>query len=371
MGWMGYVLFFVLAAFATIAFTPICEKLAYKLDAVDYPSERRVNKKPTPRMGGVAIFFSVVCCVCVMRVGAKVFGWESPYASDVNYPVAFLGALVIFVVGAIDDAKQLRARWKLLGQVGAACIVASSGLLLSSIHNPINGGFIEFGWLSYPLTVFYLVAFSNIINLIDGLDGLAAGISAISAMTIFIFAIITARYDAAFLSIVLAGACVGFLRYNFNPASIFMGDSGALFLGFSLGAISLLAIARSAFVMSVMVPVLAAGIPVLDTAAAIWRRLRAHKSIGEPDKGHIHHRLLEAGYSQRKTVFIMWGWTLILAASGIVITETAGIVRILFALVVCAVTLSVIMRLHLLEPVLRHHYHPRERKENAGNESDE
>lgn len=371
MAWFEYGAFFVIAAVAAMALTPLCKTIATKVDAVDYPNERRVNKSPIPRMGGIAIFGGALICLAILGVGVEYLGFNSPFkndahldpgASSVNYPLALAGVTFMFLVGIVDDIKELRARYKLIGQIIAACIVATSGLLFSSIHNPFSDGFIEFGWLSYPLTVFYLVAFANVINLIDGLDGLAAGISAISATTIFVFAVITHRYDAAFCSIVIAGACIGFLRYNFNPASIFMGDSGALFLGFSLGAVSLLAIARSAFVMSVMVPVLAAGIPVLDTAAAILRRARAHRSIVEPDKGHIHHRLLEAGFSQRKTVLIMWGWTLILAASGIVITETTGFLRILFALIACAVTLYVVIKLRLLEPVLRHHYNPRERR---------
>lgn len=377
MVWFGYGAFFAIAAVAAMALTPLCKRIAIKADAVDYPNERRVNKTPIPRMGGIAIFGGVLICLVLLGIGIKFLGFANPFeivpypdpnASSVNYPLALAGVAFMFFVGIVDDVKQLRARYKFIGQIIAACIVTASGLLFSSIRDPFSSGFIEFGWFSYPLTVFYLVAFANVINLIDGLDGLAAGISAISAVTIFIFAVNTQRYDAAFCSIIIAGACVGFLRYNFNPASIFMGDSGALFLGFSLGAVSLLAIARSAFIMSVMVPVLAAGIPVLDTAAAILRRARAHRSIGEPDKGHIHHRLLEAGFSQRKTVLIMWGWTLILAASGIVITETTGFLRILFALIVCAVTLYVVLKFRLLEPVLRHHYSPRERgcdEENA------
>lgn len=368
MHWLGYGVFFALATIISIALTPLCKWLAFKADAVDYPNARRINKQPTPRLGGIAIFSSVFLCLGLLLVGIHSLELKDPFDSQINYPLALSGVVFMFFIGVIDDIVELRARFKLLGQVVAACIVAASGLLLSSMHNPIAGGYIEFGLLAYPITIFYLVAFANVINLIDGLDGLAAGISAISAITIFVFAVITQRYDAAFLSIVLAGACVGFLRFNFNPASIFMGDSGALFLGFSLGAISLLAIAKSAFIMSVMVPVLAAGIPVLDTAAAILRRIRAHRSIGEPDKGHIHHRLLEAGFSQRKTVLIMWGWTLILAVSGIVITETTGLMRILFTLVVCGVTLYVILKLHLLEPVLRHHYSPRGRADEPDTE---
>lgn len=367
MDWLECGVLFAVALIATIALTPLAKRLAVRLDAIDYPSSRRVNNRPIPRLGGVAILGGLLVCLIVLFIGMRWAGWRTPFVSypgmPVNYPVMAAGVLFMFAVGFVDDVISLRPRIKLAGQVIAATIVACSGLLLSSIHNPIGAGYLEFGWLAYPLTVFYLVAFANIINLIDGLDGLAAGICAISASTIFIFAIITHRYDAAVFSIALVGACIGFLRYNFHPASIFMGDSGALTLGFALGIVSLMAIARSALFVSLLVPVLAAGIPVLDTAFAIIRRLRAHKPIDAADKGHIHHRLLQAGFSQRKTVLVMWGWTLILALCGIFITETTGLMRIPFLLIILGVTAYMVVKLRLLDPVLLHHYHPRGRKD--------
>lgn len=367
MDWLECGVLFAVALIATIALTPVAKRLAIRLDAIDYPSSRRVNRRPIPRLGGTAILGGLLVCLLVLFAGMQWAGWRTPFTSypgmPVNYPVLLAGVLFMFAVGFVDDVISLRPRVKLVGQIIAATIVACSGLLLSSIHNPLGHGYIEFGWLAYPLTIFYLVAFANIINLIDGLDGLAAGICAISASTIFVFAIITHRYDAAVFSIALVGACIGFLRYNFHPASIFMGDSGALLLGFSLGIVSLMAIARSALFVSLLVPVLAAGIPVLDTAFAIIRRLRAHRPIDSADKGHIHHRLLQAGFSQRKTVLIMWGWTLILALCGIFITETTGLMRIPFMAIILGVTLYMVVKLKLLEPVLLHHYHPRGRKD--------
>ena len=357
MDWLECGVLFTVALIATIALTPLAKRLAVRLDAIDYPSSRRVNNRPIPRLGGAAILGGLFVCLLVLFVGMRWAGWRTPFVSYPGMPINYL----VMLVGFVDDVISLRPRIKFAGQVVAATIVAASGLLLSSIHNPFGPGFIEFGWLAYPLTIFYLVAFANIINLIDGLDGLAAGICAISASTIFIFAIITHRYDAAVFSIALAGACIGFLRYNFHPASIFMGDSGALTLGFALGIVSLMAIARSALFMSLLVPVLAAGIPVLDTAFAIIRRVRAHKPIDAADKGHIHHRLLQAGFSQRKTVLIMWGWTLILALCGIFITETTGVMRIPFMLIILGITIYMVVKLRLLDPVLLHHYHPRGR----------
>ena len=217
------------------------------------------------------------------------------------------------------------------------------------------------------------MAFANIINLIDGLDGLAAGITAISAMTIFVFSVLTARIDAAFMSIALFGVCVGFLRYDFHPASIFMGDSGALLLGFLLGIVSLFAVARSALFVSLLVPILAAGVPIIDTALAIVRRKRAHRPIDEADRGHIHHRLLEAGFSQRGTVLIMWGWTAVLSICAVFITELDGFARIPFVLIVAVVTCYGVFKLRLLQPVLLHHYNPRgkRKRDTDQNENEE
>jgi len=351
----------------TIALTPLARKLAIKLDAIDYPSARRVNMLPIPRMGGVAIFGGILAALAVAGFGVYAFGWVDPFIDyngiEVNYWGVLLGTVLIFLVGAVDDVVDLNPKAKMLGQIVAACVVAGSGLLFSSIHNPFGEGYIEFGWVAYPLTVFYLVAFANVINLIDGLDGLAAGITGISAITILLFAVLTGRFDAALFSVILVGVCAGFLKSNFFPASIFMGDSGALLLGFSLGVISLFAVARSALFVSLLVPILAAGVPILDTFFAIVRRKREHRPIDEADKGHIHHRLMRAGFSQRATVLIMWAWTALLAACGVIITWADNLVRIPIFLIACAVTAYAIVKLRLLGDALSHHFNPRRKPE--------
>ncbi len=364
MNWLKCGILLVVAIAATIAFTPLARRLAFATGAIDYPDKRRINTKPIPRMGGVAIFAGMVVSIIVLKVGVTFWGWIDPFYSylgfRINYWLLSAGVAFMFAVGFIDDVRNLSAKVKLLGQIVSACLVSASGLLLSNIQNPlVEGAFIDLGWLSYPITVFYLVAFANIINLIDGLDGLASGISAISAATIFTFAVLAHRFDAAILSVIIIGVCAGFLRSNFNPASIFMGDSGALLLGLALGIVSLLAVARSTLFISLMVPIMAAGVPVIDTAMAIIRRARAHQPIDAPDRGHIHHRLLSAGFSQRKTVLIMWGWTALLAVCSIVIAESDGLFRVAVIIVAAAVTIFFIMKLHLLDPVLLHHYNPR------------
>ncbi len=367
MDWLEYGVLFAVAAVATIALTPLARKLAIKLDAIDYPSARRVNMLPIPRMGGVAIFGGILAALAVAGFGVYAFGWVDPFIDyngiEVNYWGVLLGTVLIFLVGAVDDVVDLNPKAKMLGQIVAACVVAGSGLLFSSIHNPFGEGYIEFGWVAYPLTVFYLVAFANVINLIDGLDGLAAGITGISAITILLFAVLTGRFDAALFSVILVGVCAGFLKSNFFPASIFMGDSGALLLGFSLGVISLFAVARSALFVSLLVPILAAGVPILDTFFAIVRRKREHRPIDEADKGHIHHRLMRAGFSQRATVLIMWAWTALLAACGVIITWADNLVRIPIFLIACAVTAYAIVKLRLLGDALSHHFNPRRKPE--------
>ena len=375
MNWLECGILLAIAIAATIALTPLAKRIALFIGAIDYPDKRRINTKPMPRMGGIAIFGGMVISIIVLQIGTNLWGWINPFHSylgfRLNYWFLGLGICIMFAVGVIDDIKNLSAKAKLLGQIVSACFVASSGLLLSNIQNPfVDGEFIEFGLWAYPITVFYLVAFANIINLIDGLDGLASGISAISAATIFMFSVMSVRFDAAILSVIIFGVCVGFLRYNFNPASIFMGDSGALTLGLALGIVSLLAVARSTLFISLMVPIMAAGVPVIDTAMAIIRRTRAHQPIDAPDRGHIHHRLLSAGFSQHKTVLIMWGWTLLLAACSIVIAESDGIFRVAVIIVAAAVTVFFIGKLHLLDPVLLHHYNPRPKPEDTRSDDD-
>ncbi len=367
MNWFECGVIFIVAVITTVVLTPFARFIATKFDAIDYPDRRRVNTEPIPRMGGIAIFGGVVISLCVIAIGVNIWGWTNPFVPhhdfEINYVLLGIGFVFMFVVGAVDDVINLRAKLKLIGQVIAACLVASSGLLLSNIQNPfVEGAFIEFGILSYPITVFYLVAFANIINLIDGLDGLASGISAISAGTIFTFSVFAGRYEAALLSIIVVGVCIGFLKSNRHPASIFMGDSGSLVLGLALGVVSLFAIARSTLFISLLVPILAAGVPVTDTAVAIIRRKRAHQRVDQPDTGHIHHRLLRAGFSQNATVGIMWAWTAALSVCSIVLAESDGFARVTAIIMAAAITGFAIGKLHLLEPVLRHHYSPRHTK---------
>ena len=248
----------------------------------------------------------------------------------ISYPILALSFTVIFATGAIDDVFQLQPKQKLAGQVLAALIACVGGLKIGVIVNPFAPGEIMLGWLAYPITVVYLVAFTNIINLIDGLDGLATGICGIASFTMFSMAVLSGRIDAAALSIALFGSCLAFLHYNFNPASIFLGDSGSLLLGFALGSISLLNVSRTAALTSLIIPLLVAGVPIIDTFSAIVRRKRAHISIGQADKGHIHHRLIDMGLNQKQAVAALYVISSILGLSAVMLTSSGAIKAMLF-----------------------------------------
>ena len=279
--------------------------------------------------------------------------------APVNYYMLAVAFLVIFLTGAIDDVCNLRPLAKLSGQVLAAVIAVAGGLTVGAIVNPFGHGEIDLGWTTYPITVLYLVAYVNIINLIDGLDGLSSGITNISCITLFFLASLSGRLDAAALAISVAGATLGFLPYNFNPASIFIGDCGSLLLGFSLGTISLLNVTRMAGLTTIIIPLVISFVPIVDTLSAIIRRKRAHVSVGHADKGHIHHRLIQEGYNQRQAVLLMYLWTGILCAGAVFMTQIPTTFRIAVFCVLIGVSFGFAWHLRLFDPVLLHHYNPK------------
>ncbi|MCF0104148.1 MAG: undecaprenyl/decaprenyl-phosphate alpha-N-acetylglucosaminyl 1-phosphate transferase [Eggerthellaceae bacterium] len=360
------ILVFVLGLVNTMLCVPFAKWLSKKLDAIDYPDERRINQKPTPRLGGIAIFFGVVVSLGVLWVGVKIIGWESPFTSHPTlkpwYPGVSFSLFLMFAVGMIDDMISLNPKLKFMGQFIAACFAVSSGIIFENIYNPFIGQFIEFKVWAYPITIIYLVSFANIINLIDGLDGLASGISIISAITMLTLSLMTGRIDATILCLALIGPALGFLKLNYNPASIFMGDSGALLLGFMLGIISIISIARTTMVISILIPLLTAGVPIVDTLSAIVRRKRANQKIDQADRGHVHHRLVQEGYSQKTTVFIMWGWSAVMSICGIMIILIDKPLKIPFFIVIIASCIFAVFKLHLFRPVLQHHFNPRPRR---------
>ena len=359
-----YPLLFLVALLATLLATPLAKCIAQHLGAIDKPDERRINKVPIPRMGGIGIALGLVAAVAVQVAGTKLLGWPTVFVphmqlQGVDYKLLTVAVVIVFLTGAIDDVRNLKPRQKLLGQILAACVAAASGLVIGNVANPFTAELIPIGWLAYPITVVYLVAFTNVINLIDGLDGLAAGITAISCAAMFYLSYEAHQIDAAVLACILAGCCLGFLRYNFNPASIFMGDCGSNMLGFLLGVIALLGVNRVAAATTLIVPLVIAGVPIIDTFAAIVRRRRGHTAISQADTGHIQHRLIKQGFDQKQATLMIYGWSILLAAGAIVMTKVALPLRFVVFILLVSVSAVFIRKLHLFKPVLLHRYNPK------------
>ena len=359
-----YPLLFLVALLATLLATPLAKCIAQHLGAIDKPDERRINKVPIPRMGGIGIALGLVAAVAVQVAGTKLLGWPTVFVphmqlQGVDYKLLTVAVVIVFLTGAIDDVRNLKPRQKLLGQILAACAAAASGLVIGNVANPFTAELISIGWLAYPITVVYLVAFTNVINLIDGLDGLAAGITAISCAAMFYLSYEAHQIDAAVLACILAGCCLGFLRYNFNPASIFMGDCGSNMLGFLLGVIALLGVNRVAAATTLIVPLVIAGVPIIDTFAAIVRRRRGHTAISQADTGHIQHRLIKQGFDQKQAALMIYGWSILLAAGAIIMTKVALPLRFVVFILLVGVSAVFIKKLHLFEPVLLHRYNPK------------
>ncbi len=301
-----FALIFITSLIISFVLTPLVKKLANYYNGFDLPSKRRINNKPVPNTGGLAIFLAFI-------ISYFIFNDHSLS----TYGVMF-GATFIFILGLIDDIFEIAPIIKLLGQIGGALILIYYGVQINFITNPL-GGMIYLGYFSVPITILWVVGITNTINLIDGLDGLAAGISIVASITLFSVAMQEIRLIPAVLAITLAGSLSGFLKYNFHPAEIFMGDSGSMFTGYILAAISVTGALKSAAAVTIVVPILALGIPIFDTVFAIIRRLYHNKPIGKADRGHIHHRLMALGWSHRQAVIIVYGSSILLGFTALII----------------------------------------------------
>lgn len=356
--WVPFVALFSVSLVTALVMTPIARRIAWKVGSVDFPGARRVNETPTPRMGGIAVFVALAVghVASLLVVGGP--GGIPIDARLRSHVWIGLGFIAVFATGLLDDYRSLTPKQKLAGQLLAAVVTMRGGTVIDVVVNPLTGDGIDLGLVAYPLTVLYLVAYTNIFNLIDGLDGLASGIACIASMTMCVVSTMSAHFDAAMLALSLAGATLGFLRYNFHPASIFLGDSGSLLVGFALGTVSMLSVSRVAGLTAIIVPLVISGIPIIDTLSAIIRRGRAHVSIGQADKGHIHHRLMNEGLNQRQTVLIIYVWTAALCAGSILMTQVQVMPRIAIFCVLMVTSAVFAFRLHLFRPVLLHHYNP-------------
>lgn len=299
----------VVAFIASIILTPLVKRLAFRIGAVDAPNYRKVHARIMPRLGGLAIYVAFIIGFFFLKI---MTGFESDYAYAI-----LIAATIIVITGVIDDMREISAKAKLLGQLVAACIVVFvGGIQISFINLPFDG-VLSFGWLGIPLTIIWIVGVTNAVNLIDGLDGLAAGVSTIALAAIAIMAMILGDGIVIALAAILAAATLGFLVFNFHPAKIFMGDTGALFLGFMISVLALLGF-KNLTVISFVIPVIMLGVPISDTFFAIVRRLRMKKKWSDPDKSHLHHRLIDLGFSHRQTVLIIYAIAAMFAVAAII-----------------------------------------------------
>ena len=330
-----FMIFAFIVSFAfTFATTPLVRRFAFKIGAIDIPKDnRRMHKKPTPRIGGLAIIFGfTVATLCFAQPSRQLYG-------------TLAGAAIIAVMGVIDGCKNLPAKLKFVIQIIAALVVVFAGdIKIDVFTNPNflsdNPYWVLPEWLSVTLTVIWIVFITNAVNFIDGLDGLAAGVSAIMSISLVFISIRVGEYSIAILGIALMGSCFGFLPFNFNPAKIFMGDTGSTFLGFMLATLSIQGVFKSYAVISFAVPLLILGLPLFDALFAMIRRILRGQSPMTADRGHLHHRLVDMGFSQKQTVFILYAISGVLGITAVLLAES-GVLRALL-LVICVLILLLI-----------------------------
>lgn len=322
---------FLIALAASWVITPWYSKIARKWGFVDKPNPRRVNKVPVPNGGGLVIILAF--WLAVLLTGTQHSAVRG----------LMIGSLIIGITGLVDDRFGLRPCLKLMGQILAALAVVTNGTVIHFATNPF-GGMIYLGWLGAPLTILWIVAVINMFNFIDGLDGLAAGVAVIACMPLFSVAHELGYGFVALMLLALAGSTLGFLRYNFNPASLFMGDTGAMFLGFMLGSLSVEGTLKGATTIALAVPILILGLPVMEIVFSVVRRFRNGVPVYEADRGHLHHRLLDLGLSQRQAVLLLYGWALAFGTLGILLVQAPPGLATFFVLVVLGLLFSLASR---------------------------
>jgi UDP-GlcNAc:undecaprenyl-phosphate GlcNAc-1-phosphate transferase len=318
-----YLAVYLSSALLALVITPVVIWLARKLKAVNRPDVRTVHSKPIPRIGGVAIFVSAIALILSVLLLPNLVGQRFRIIKP-QLVVLLSAATFIFLVGLIDDLKGLRASIKFLAELAAALIIYTIGVRIKSVAIA-DWLTIDFGWFSLPLTLLWIVGITNAVNLSDGLDGLAAGISAIACGVIAILAIQSGQVVMAVLMLALLGSLCGFLVFNFNPAKIFMGDCGSLFLGFTIATSSVMCASKSSALVGLALPMLALGIPIFDTLFSMLRRFLERRSMFSPDRSHFHHHLLALGLTHRHVVIIAYAVTCIFAGLGLFMMVTRSI----------------------------------------------
>ena len=345
--WLQILLTIAVGFAVSFASTPIVKGFAQKVGAIDVPRDgRRVHDHPIPRMGGLAIFLGfLISVVLFIDITREVRG-------------ILLGAVLIVACGAIDDVISLRAWIKLLVQIAAAVIAVLHGVVIEIFRNPnifSDNEALILGALAVPVTILWIVGITNSVNLIDGLDGLAVGVSTIASTTMFVVALLVSEGGVAVILAALMGACLGFMPYNLNPAKIFMGDTGSLLLGYVLATVSVVGMFKFYAIVTFVVPILALFLPLFDTLCAIVRRLLRGQSPMHPDRGHLHHRLIDMGLSQKQAVAVLYSLSAVLGLCAVVLA-TSGALRTF--LLVAAAAAAVAVGVFIKRTFKGHKYHP-------------
>ncbi len=338
--YIAYIIIFVASLLVALGLTAVVISFARSRNLYDHRDARKVHQTPIPRIGGVAIVVSML----IVAVGAILLdlfeGWFGGiFGGEMRQKliVLFASSGFIFLVGVADDLRSLPAKWKLAAQLAAAAVVCGFGIRVDLIPQL---DYLNLGWLSWPITIVWIVGITNAVNLIDGLDGLSAGISAATCAVVATFAIFTGQIAMACLMLALLGSLIGFLVYNFNPAKIFMGDSGSMFLGFFLAVSSVVCATKVAALMGLILPALALGLPIFDMLLSVIRRILDRRSVFAADRGHVHHRLLEKGLKHHHVVIVMYLVTLLAAGAGLLMMVLRGRGEVMIFLVALLVLIS-------------------------------
>ena len=347
-----------LAALATalvvsFAATPLVKIFAQKVGAMDVPKDgRRMHDHPIPRLGGLAMFLGFLLATLVFsNIDTQVRGM-------------LLGGVVVVTAGVIDDINPLKWWVKLILQLAAAGIAVGHGIRIEVFTNPnlFSEGWLILGWLSVPITILWIVLVTNSVNLIDGLDGLAVGVSGIGSVAMLVIALLVSEGNVAVIMAALAGACLGFIPYNLNPAKIFAGDTGALLLGYVLATMSVIGMFKTYAIISFLLPFLVLALPLFDTAFAILRRVAHGQSPMHPDRGHVHHRLIDMGLSQKQAVAILYCVSTVFGLAAVVLATSGRVKALVVALAFMAI---VSIAAFVYSGSHRHHEEPHERAAEA------
>jgi UDP-GlcNAc:undecaprenyl-phosphate GlcNAc-1-phosphate transferase len=343
-----YAVVYLVAAGLALVVTPLVARLARALKLLDYPGVRKVHAVPVPRIGGVAIFVATLGAVVPVLALDNLVG-EAFWLVHRRMAALLAGGVFMLAVGVWDDVRGLKPHLKLVAQIAAALLVCACGIRITHIGlGP--WAVVHFGWWSWPITILWIVGVTNAVNLIDGLDGLAAGISAITCGVIVVLAAYANQPVMAVVALALLGSLTGFLFFNFNPARVFLGDSGTLFVGFTIGAASVMRASKSTALVGLALPALALGVPLFDTALSILRRVIDRRSPFASDRSHLHHRLLERGLGQRRAVLLMYGVTFLAAALGMFMLVARDVGALLIFACVAVLVITILRGVGALSP---------------------